>query len=347
MKKINKYKIPLSIFLSIILIITSSMFFSANAAKRIKSTKVTLNTGKATIAIGDIVDLNAKMTPSNSTDTLKWSTSNKSIATVNNYGVVTGIKTGKATITVKTTSNKTTKCTVTVKKYLTESEILKLIKAECLSEEQIIKLIKNNSISEEKVKELIASNTLSKEEIEKLIADKTLSESTVRSMIASSTMSTSQVNAIIENYMKNNNTATNNNNWVDGTEVKLYEKQTLPYIIPCNSSDSDHKLTINNITIKKYHYDDFYNGRFSRFKFIFDIKGELPQNKNPNYSYYLDLKMISNNNNTICTYELPFINFDIYNYTEDNGKFTLHTELYNIDYDADKFYIESFAYDCE
>ena len=70
MKKINKYKIPISIFLSVILIITSSIFFSADAAKRIKSTKVTLNTGKVTIAIGDIVDLNAKMTPSNSTDTL-------------------------------------------------------------------------------------------------------------------------------------------------------------------------------------------------------------------------------------------------------------------------------------
>ena len=81
-------------------------------------------------------------------------------------------------------------------------------------------------------------------------------------MIASSTMSTSQVNAIIDNYMKNNNTATNNNNWVDGTEVKLYEKQTLLYIIPCKYSNSDYKLTINIIIIKKYNYDYFYDGSF-------------------------------------------------------------------------------------
>lgn len=342
MKKINKYKIPISIFLSVILIITSSMFFSADAAKRIKSTKVTLNTGKVTIAIGDIVDLNAKMTPSNSTDTLKWSTSNKDVATVNNYGVVTGIKTGKATITVKTTSNKTAKCTVTVKKYLTETEVLKLIKDKCLSEEQVIKLIKNNTLSEEKVKELIINNTLSKEEIEKLIADKTLSESTVRSMIASSTMSTSQVNTIIENYMKNNNTATNNSNWTDGTELKLYEKQTLPYTVK-NHNGRNCDLIISKINIKKYHYDDIHDKIYSCFKYVLEIEGTLPENISDESIVELHMTYLSNNGFSENRY-YPLRNGNMgninNNYRVENNNFTISIEQYNMNNDFDSYLLQ-------
>ena len=55
------------------------------------------------------------MSPSNTTDTLKWSSSNTKVAKVSSTGVVTAVEKGTATITVKTTSGKTATCKVTVK----------------------------------------------------------------------------------------------------------------------------------------------------------------------------------------------------------------------------------------
>lgn len=54
--------------------------------------------------------------PSNSSKTLKWSSSNSSVASVNNNGLVTGRNSGTATITCTTTdgSNLSASCTVTV-----------------------------------------------------------------------------------------------------------------------------------------------------------------------------------------------------------------------------------------
>ena len=57
--------------------------------------------------------LTATLTPSNTTDTVTWSSSNTSVATVNN-GVVTAKANGSATITV-TCGNKSATCAITVK----------------------------------------------------------------------------------------------------------------------------------------------------------------------------------------------------------------------------------------
>lgn len=46
---------------------------------------------------------------------VKWSTSNKKVATVSSKGIVTGKKSGTATITAKTSNGKYASCTVTVK----------------------------------------------------------------------------------------------------------------------------------------------------------------------------------------------------------------------------------------
>jgi uncharacterized protein YjdB len=74
--------------------------FFATAGKRIKCKSVKLNVSKATILVGDVVTLSAVMNPKNSTETIKWKSNNKKIATVNQMGCVTAISPGTATITI-------------------------------------------------------------------------------------------------------------------------------------------------------------------------------------------------------------------------------------------------------
>lgn len=76
---------------------------------------VTLSNQSATIEVGGTIQLTATVEPSNASDkSVVWSTSNESVATVND-GLVKGIADGTAIITVKTVSgNKTATCTVTV-----------------------------------------------------------------------------------------------------------------------------------------------------------------------------------------------------------------------------------------
>ena len=76
---------------------------------------ITLKQKDCTIAVGTSLQLNASITPTNATNkTITWSSSNTSIATVDKYGVVKGIKPGMATITAKTLNNKTATCIIRV-----------------------------------------------------------------------------------------------------------------------------------------------------------------------------------------------------------------------------------------
>lgn len=78
-------------------------------------TKITLNTSSTTVAIGEYVDLSATISPSNATDkTVTWYSSNSSVARVDNYGRVTGVASGSATITAESSNGLTAKCTITV-----------------------------------------------------------------------------------------------------------------------------------------------------------------------------------------------------------------------------------------
>lgn len=82
--------------------------------KAVKAKSVKLNKKAATLKAGKKITLTAKINPTKSTDTLKWSSSNKKVATVDKYGVVTAKKAGTATITVKTSSGKKATCKITV-----------------------------------------------------------------------------------------------------------------------------------------------------------------------------------------------------------------------------------------
>ena len=76
---------------------------------------VSLDMTQATVLVGKTVTLVATVNPADAVDkTVTWSSDNKSVATVEN-GVVTGVATGTANITVTTVDgNKTATCAVTV-----------------------------------------------------------------------------------------------------------------------------------------------------------------------------------------------------------------------------------------
>ena len=78
--------------------------------------KVKLSRTKATLGAKETLTLTAKFTPSDALTTLTWKSSNRSVATVSKYGLVTAKKPGTAVITVKTGNGKTAKATITVKK---------------------------------------------------------------------------------------------------------------------------------------------------------------------------------------------------------------------------------------
>ena len=125
MKQVKKI---LAIMLTLVLSISMIPTINVSAAKKVK-----LNKTKATIYVGKTVTLKATSndtaktvtyTTSNKAVTLKlknnkakvkWSSSNKKIATVSKKGKVKGKKAGKATITAKV-GKKKYKCKITVKK---------------------------------------------------------------------------------------------------------------------------------------------------------------------------------------------------------------------------------------
>ena len=79
-----------------------------------KSVKV--NKTSASIVQGKTLTLSATVSPSNAVNkTVKWSTSNKKIATVSSKGKVTAVGVGTAKITATTSNGKKTTATITVK----------------------------------------------------------------------------------------------------------------------------------------------------------------------------------------------------------------------------------------
>lgn len=111
MKRKNTFKL-----LSILLIL--SLVINIPTTSYAKP-KVKLNKKNVILTLGNEVELKVK----NTTSKVKWSSNNKKVATVNQYGEVTAWKAGTAKITATVNSNKYT-CKVKVpKQYMKETKI--------------------------------------------------------------------------------------------------------------------------------------------------------------------------------------------------------------------------------
>lgn len=69
------------------------------------------------LSVGSTGQLQAEVSPDNSTKSISWSSSNSSVATVDSNGLVKAIGVGEATIVAKTINNLTATCKVTVGNY--------------------------------------------------------------------------------------------------------------------------------------------------------------------------------------------------------------------------------------
>ena len=82
----------------------------------VKVTGVKLNKSSKSLTIGDTFTLTATVKPNNATDkSVTWSSSNTSVATVDENGAVTAVSEGTATITATASNGVEASCSVTVK----------------------------------------------------------------------------------------------------------------------------------------------------------------------------------------------------------------------------------------
>ena len=81
-------------------------------------TSVSVSPTSLSVTEGESRYLSATVYPSNANQSVTWSSSNTSVATVTSSGKVIGVKAGIAVITVKTSNGKTATCTVTCKEAI-------------------------------------------------------------------------------------------------------------------------------------------------------------------------------------------------------------------------------------
>lgn len=108
----------LAVVLTMLLVCTTVLSVPTSVDAATKAKKITLSDTKKTVYVGKSFTLKVKkVTPAKASKKVKFTTSNKAVATVNAKGKVTGKKAGSATITVTSTTNKSAKatCKVTVK----------------------------------------------------------------------------------------------------------------------------------------------------------------------------------------------------------------------------------------
>lgn len=83
--------------------------------------KIEISSDKTTINKGEIIELNTKVIPENATNkSITFSSSNPKVLTVSSSGKVTGISSGKATITAKANNGVTSEIEITVYSSVTD-----------------------------------------------------------------------------------------------------------------------------------------------------------------------------------------------------------------------------------
>jgi len=95
-------------------------------ASDVLATSLTLDAAEASLAPDETLTLTATLLPEDATNpALAWTSSNEKVATVDEYGVVTAVADGEATITVSTTdgSNLSATCVVTVETKEAEGDV--------------------------------------------------------------------------------------------------------------------------------------------------------------------------------------------------------------------------------
>ncbi len=84
--------------------------------KIISASKLSISPRTCYISLYNSVKVSAHFTPSNTTDkTLKWTSLDPSIATVDAKGVITGVRVGTTTVSATTSNGKTSSCSVIVR----------------------------------------------------------------------------------------------------------------------------------------------------------------------------------------------------------------------------------------
>lgn len=94
---------------------TCKVTVSPEEEVEIEAESITLSTVSADMLIGESLTLTATVLPENTTDkTVTWTSSESSIAGVDDNGTVTAVSAGTAVITATTVNGRTAECTVTV-----------------------------------------------------------------------------------------------------------------------------------------------------------------------------------------------------------------------------------------
>lgn len=88
--------------------------FTVQVVKKKKKAKKISVSGKKVVNVGELIGLTAKLKPGKATSRVTWSSKNASVATVDEYGIVTGVAAGKVKITAKISKKKKKTVTVTV-----------------------------------------------------------------------------------------------------------------------------------------------------------------------------------------------------------------------------------------
>ncbi len=144
-----------TILLSVSLIATYSC--KKEKDKSVAVTEVRLDKTATTLVEGDTEELMATVMPENATDKgIEWKSDNESVATVSQTGLVTAIKDGKATITVKTNDGGfTATCAVTVNKKIIPVSEVELNKIELTldegKEEKLVVTVKPDDATDKSV----------------------------------------------------------------------------------------------------------------------------------------------------------------------------------------------------